>query len=316
MHRQRMIQKKKIVATSSVPLSVPKKMVATYKKNMKTATGNSPYQRLFLFAGDQKIEHLNEDFYGPTIPEECGNPEHLFAIASQSRIGVFATQLGLIARYGAAYPKINYVVKMNAKTNIIPTTQQDPLSLALCSIEQVIAFKKQTGLNIIGIGYTIYPGSEHEATMFAEAAHLIHQAHKHGLIAVVWSYPRGKAVRNERDPNLIAGAAGIGVCLGADFIKVNPPLGSSAKERAELLKQATQAAGVSGIVCSGGSSQDSKKFLEEVYQQLHTGDARGVAIGRNIHQKKLPAAIALCNAIAALVFDDSNVLTAQKLLKN
>ena len=75
------------------------------------------YGRLFLFAGDQKIEHLNEDFLGKDIPEECALPDNLFNIASQSRVGVFATQFGLISRYGAAYKNINYVVKLNSKTN-------------------------------------------------------------------------------------------------------------------------------------------------------------------------------------------------------
>lgn len=44
-----------------------------------------------LMAGEQKVEHLKEDFYGSGIALEDANPEHLFRIASQARIGVFAT---------------------------------------------------------------------------------------------------------------------------------------------------------------------------------------------------------------------------------
>ena len=43
------------------------------------------------------------------------------------------------------------------------------------------------------------------------------------MIAVVWIYPRGAAVKDEHDPHLIAGAAGLGCSLGADFVKVNYP---------------------------------------------------------------------------------------------
>ena len=43
------------------------------------------------------------------------------------------------------------------------------------------------------------------------------------LSLVLWIYPRGKAVPDEKDPDLIAGAAGVALCLGADFVKVNPP---------------------------------------------------------------------------------------------
>ena len=42
------------------PLSVPKNKVSEYKKNWQRATGKSG--KLLLFAGDQKLEHLNDDF--------------------------------------------------------------------------------------------------------------------------------------------------------------------------------------------------------------------------------------------------------------
>lgn len=298
-----------------IPLSVPTKAHDEYTKNYRAITQHSPTQRLLLFAGDQKIEHLNEDFYGKDIPQECGNPEHLFKIASQSRIGAFATQLGLITHYGKDYPDINYVVKLNAKTNLVPTSQMDPLSLALNTIDDVIKLKKNSKLNIVGVGYTLYPGSIHEAAMLTQAATIIQQAHEHGLVAILWSYPRGKAVSNERDAAVIAGAAGIGVCLGADFIKINPPTAQQKSTNAELLQQATQAAGRAGVICSGGSSQDPKTFLEELYKQLHVGNTRGAAVGRNIHQKSVKEAIAFCNALAAIVYDDADIKTALKLLK-
>jgi len=72
-----------------------------------------------LFAGDQKIEHLNDDFYGPGISPEDNDPEHLFRIASSAEIGCFATQMGLLARYGEDYPRVKYLVKLNSKTNVV-----------------------------------------------------------------------------------------------------------------------------------------------------------------------------------------------------
>ena len=100
---------------------VPLDVLANYKKeyisNYLRATQNSG--RLMLFAGDQKIEHLNDDFYGEGIPPEDNDPEHLFKIAQNAEIGVFATQLGLIARYGMSYPDLNYLVKMNSKSHLV-----------------------------------------------------------------------------------------------------------------------------------------------------------------------------------------------------
>ena len=41
--------------------------------------------------------------------------------------------------------------------------------------------------------------------MLTEAATFIRQAHELGMIAVVWMYPRGQAVADEKDPQLISG---------------------------------------------------------------------------------------------------------------
>ena len=80
----------------AIPLDVPQGMRDTYLANVQAATHGSG--RLMLFAGDQKVEHLNDDFYGPGIHRDDADPEHLFSIASRGKIGLFATHMGLIAR--------------------------------------------------------------------------------------------------------------------------------------------------------------------------------------------------------------------------
>ena len=121
-----------------VPLDVPKAAREEYIKNYLAITQKSG--RLMLFAGDQKIEHLNDDFYGKDIPLDDSDPEHMFRIASQAKIGVFATQLGLIARYGMDYKDVPYLVKLNSKTHLVKTAQDDPFSTQLYSIDQVAEF--------------------------------------------------------------------------------------------------------------------------------------------------------------------------------
>ena len=123
-----------------IPLTVPEATQEEYRNNYLKATASSG--RLFLFAGDQKIEHLNEDFYGGPACQDSVTPQHLFEIASHARIGVFATQLGLVARYAHAYPSINYVIKLNSKTNLVPHEQSDPISLMVNTVDQVIELKK------------------------------------------------------------------------------------------------------------------------------------------------------------------------------
>jgi fructose-bisphosphate aldolase / 6-deoxy-5-ketofructose 1-phosphate synthase len=275
----------------TIPSSVPKKMESVYKKNFKEATLNT--NKLFLFAGDQKIEHLNEDF-ADSLGFGNSDPEHLFQIASSSKIGVFAAHLGLVSRYGKKYKKIPYLIKLNGKSNIVKS--KDPLSKALWSVNDVIDFKKTSGLKILGVGYTLYLGSEYENEMMKEAAEITLAAHKNGLLSVLWIYPRGKNVKNEKSMELLSGAAGVGLCLGADFIKLNYPLGSSAKE-AKKFKEVVIAGGNSGIICSGGKKIEKKDFIKTIKNQINIAGARGCAIGRNMHQNKIEDAVKLAEKI-------------------
>ena len=291
-----------------VPGSVPAAKQSIFLENYRKATGTSG--RLFLFAGDQKVEHLNADFTGQGISPESADPRHLFEIASKSRVGVFATQLGLVARYGKEYPATRYVIKLNAKTNLVPMAQHEPMSHHWVTVDQVAAFAQSTGLDVVGVGMTVYLGSENESLMLAQAAQAVLQAHQHGLLAIIWMYPRGKAIKEERSAAIIAGAAGVAVCLGADFVKVNPPDPEGGRSSAELFAQAVKAAGNTKILCSGGIARDKRTFLEEIYNDIHVGGISGVAIGRNIHQKGLAEAIAFCDAIASVVCDDSDMNTA------
>lgn len=296
-----------------VPLDVPPAARETYLKNYMEITKGTG--RMMLFAGDQKVEHLNDDFFGEGIPADDNDPEHLFKIASTGNIGVFATQLGLIARYGMDYPDVPYLVKINSKSHLVKTKQMDPFSNQLYDIDQVVEFRENSGLKILGIGYTIYLGSEFEADMLNQAAQLIYNAHKHGLITVLWIYPRGAAVADEKDPHLIAGATGVGATLNADFVKVNYPKKEGEKSE-EVFKEAVQAAGRTKVVCAGGSSDEIEAFLKKLHNQIHISGAEGNATGRNIHQKSLDEAVRMCNAIYAITIEDASVEEALTLYQN
>ncbi len=297
----------------NIPADVPKNRVSQYKKNLKEATNGK--NRLMLFAGDQKVEHLNNDFYGKEIPLEDNSPEHMFQIASSAKIGVFATQFGLISRYGRDYNNVPYLVKLNSKTNLVPYEQQDPYSKAWLSVGDVVAFTKESGLDIKGVGYTVYLGGAYEHEMLTQAASIVHEAHKNGLLAVLWIYPKGKFIKDEHDGHLIAGAAGVGAALGADFVKLKVPYNKKGKFDAKLLREATMAAGRTGVLCEGGTKIDEKEFLTELYEQIHTGGSRGNGTGRNIHQRPLKEAVKMANAIYAITAEDATVKEALKLLK-
>ena len=293
-----------------VPMDVLPEARETYIDNYMKATQGTG--RLILFACDQKIEHLNKDFYGEGIDIADADPEHLFRIGSQGVCGVLAGQRGLIAQYAADYPDINYLVKMNSKTNLVSGKQDDPYSPQMYQLDAVLAMR-DAGVNVVGVGYTIYLGSEYESTMLAEAGELIAEAHANGLITVMWIYPRGKAVADEKSPETIAGAAGVAVCLGSDFVKVNPPHATDDKTQFENLAIASTAAGRCGLVCAGGSTVDAETFLTQLHNQIHIGGAKGNATGRNIHQRSLDEAVRLTKAISAITLADASVEEAMAI---
>ncbi|TAM97986.1 MAG: aldolase [Chitinophagaceae bacterium] len=296
---------------SYVPADVPHDKIATFKKNFNEATSETG--RLMLFAGDQKLEHLNNDFYGKGVSPDDANPQHLFQIASQAHIGVFATQLGLISRHALQYADIPYLIKLNSKTNVVSFQQKDPLSMAWFTVDQVVQFAENSGLKVLGVGYTVYPGSEYEVDMLKEAAQIVHQAHLLGLIAVLWIYPKGKAVKDEHDPHLIAGAAGVGACLGADFVKLKVPE-KDGEFSPEMMDEIVSAAGNTGVLCEGGTKEDETLFLTQLHDQIHLGGARGSGTGRNIHQRSLQDAVKMANAIHAITVENKTVKEAVNLL--
>ncbi|BFD24971.1 MAG: hypothetical protein JST_000289 [Candidatus Parcubacteria bacterium] len=289
-----------------VPLSVPLKKRADYRKNLHRATLGSG--RLLLFAGDQKVEHLNADFVGANVAAADASPEHLFQIAAAAPIGVFATQLGLIARYGSKYPKVPYLVKINGRSNLYKDYSAVS-NEAWWSVADVINFKEQSGLNILGVGYTIYLGGQDEDRMLKEAAQLVKDAHTHGLLAVIWMYPRGEKI-NENAIKTIAGGAGVAAALGADFVKTKYPYSKTPAATAKKFKEVVLAAGETKIICVGGSQQKAEDLLKQAWEQVNTAQAGGMAVGRNLHQRPLDEAVRLATALALIINHEATLAEA------
>jgi len=151
-----------------IPKDVPTEMHKTYLANLQTLLPKDG-SACILFAFDQKMEHPASDFIGTSIDESAADPVHAFTIATASPINAFATHLGLIAHYTEQFPGLTYIAKLNGKTNLFASEHGDPVSRQLWTIDDVLQLKK-SGANIVGIGYTVYLGSAHEAVMLAEAA--------------------------------------------------------------------------------------------------------------------------------------------------
>ena len=221
----------------------------------------------------------------------------------------------MISLYAQDHPDVPYLVKLNSKSHLVKTDQRDPISLAMWDMDDVMSLVSN-GINVVGIGYTIYIGSEYEHEMLTEAAQFIRQAHEEGMIAVVWMYPRGKAVADEKDPQLISGAAGVAACIGADFAKVNYPRAWEGMTQPESLKIAVESAGRCGIICSGGGTLPPQEFLQRLWDQINVSGCRGAATGRNIHQKSTEEAVRMTAACHAIISQGASVDDALDIFNN
>jgi len=104
----------------------------------------------------------------------------------------------------------------------------------------------------------------------------------------------------------------VAACLGSDFVKVNYPKKEGCESK-EIFKEAILAAGLTKVVCAGGSSDDAEVFLKRLHDQIHVSGASGNATGRNIHQKSLKDAIAMCDAIYTITVENAEVKEALKV---
>lgn len=224
--------------------------------------------KVMLLAYDQGFEHGPVDFNSENV-----DPSYIMKIAKNGHYTGVIFQEGLAAKYYERDCGVPLIVKLNGKTSFY---KDEPLSLQLCTVEKAVE------LGAIGVGYTIYVGSEHEEQMLVEFSRIEDEAHAKGLIVIAWMYPRGRKVEGkETDKNIVAYGARLGLELNADFVKV-PYTGD-----VEGFKWVVQCAGKTGVLAQGGSKEDWANLENEITGVMEAG-ARGVAIGRNVWQDPNP----------------------------
>lgn len=224
--------------------------------------------KVMLLAYDQGFEHGPTDFN-----EKSVDPNYILKIAQNGNFTGVVLQEGLVARYYKKEMGIPLIVKLNGKTSF---QGEEPLSLQLCTV------KKAAEMGAVGVGYTIYVGSQFEEQMMVEFSKIEDEAHERGMIVIAWMYPRGRKVAGrENDRDVVAYGARLALEMNADFVKV-PYTGD-----AESFSWAVRAAGKTGVLAQGGKKTDWVNLEEEVSGAMQAG-AAGIAIGRNVWQDENP----------------------------
>lgn len=227
--------------------------------------------RGLILAYDQGLEH------GPSVDFDDRNvdPSFVMDLAAKGGFTGVAFQKGVAERFYNG--KVPLIVKVNGKTSL---PKGEPISRQLCSVEYAVS------LGAKAVGYTVYAGSGFEAEMMSEFGRIQEDAHRRGIAAIAWVYPRGAAVQNDTSKETVAYAARLGLELGADAVKIKYTGDSTSFAWA-----VRSAAGVRVFMSGGPKAPTDEVFLEQVRGVIHAG-AAGLAVGRNVWQHKEPLAMA------------------------
>ena len=233
-----------------------------------------------LLAYDQGLEHgPSTDFNDKNI-----DPSFVMDLAVRGGFSGVIFQKGIAERFYDG--KVPLIVKVNGKSALV---KGDPVSRQVCSVEYAIS------LGAKGIGYTIYLGSELEATMFREFGRIQEEAHERGLPAIAWVYPRGAAIANDTAKEIVSYASRSALELGADAAKIkytgDPDSFSWAVKAG---------AGMKVFMSGGPKAPTDEAFLLQVQGAMDAG-ATGLAVGRNAWQNANP--LQMADSLRKVIFE-------------
>jgi class I fructose-bisphosphate aldolase len=269
--------------------------------------------KLVILPVDQGYEHGPARSFASNPP--AYDPHYLYQLALDAGLSGYAAPLGLLEQGADTYAgQLPTILKMNSANSLADGI---PNQAVTASVEDALR------LGCIGVGFTIYPGSDACHTMMEDLREIIREAKSYGLIAVVWSYPRGGKVSKDGETalDIVAYAAHMAALMGANLIKVKPPgdnldLDAAKKvyesqdiDRSTLaarIRHVMQCcfAGKRLVVFSGGAATGTEGFLDEI-RQIRDGGASGSIIGRNSFTRPKAEALALLDEVIKIYLDEA-----------
>ena len=257
--------------------------------------------KLIIYPVDQGFEHGPDRSF--SINPEAYDPHYHISFAIEAGMSAFAAPLGMIeSGYSTFSNKIPFILKCNSANSLTNIKDQ-----ALTG-----NVKDALRLNCIGVGFTIYPGSEFNFKLIEEACKLFREAKEAGLITVLWSYARGNiSKKGETAINVISYAAHMACLCGAHIVKVKLPTSyleedstkdvfiknniqiDSVVERVKIIKRSCFN-GRRIVVFSGGEAKNDTELLNEI-KSIKEGGGNGSIVGRNCFQRPRNKALELIN---------------------
>jgi class I fructose-bisphosphate aldolase len=301
------------------PIPVVRNLATLFQTGRLARTGY-----LSILPVDQGIEHSAAASFSKN--PAYFDPSKLVELALAAECSAIATTLGGLGAVARRYAhRIPFIVKLNHNEFLHYPNRYDQVMFG--------SVRQAADLGAIGVGATIYFGSDESDRQLVEVSSAFAEAHRLGLFTVLWCYLRNPAFRTaDADYHVAADLTGqanhIGVTIEADLIKQKLPENNGgytalAFGRTDPLvyEQLTTDhpidltrwqvlncyAGRIGLINSGGESKGADDLSEAVRTAVINKRAggTGLIVGRKAFQRPMKDGVELLHAVQDVFLDPS-----------
>ncbi len=309
----------RVFAASDRSPSVLRNLGTLYRHGRMGGTGY-----LSILPVDQGIEHSAAASFSKN--PLYFDPANLCELALAGDCSAIATTLGVLGAVSRRYVhRIPFIVKLNHNDFLHYPNTYDQVLFGTA--------RQAADLGAIGVGATIYFGSEQSDRQLHEVSTAFAEAHELGLFTVLWCYLRNPAfVKDGTDYHLSADLTGqanhLGVTIEADLIKQKQAENNGGyralgfgKTDPLVYEQLTTDhpidltrwqvvncyAGRIGLINSGGESKGESDLTQAVRTAVINKRAggQGLIVGRKSFQRPMSEGAALIQAIQDVYLDAS-----------
>ena len=265
---------------------------------------------------DQGIEHTASASFA--INPRYFDPENIIKLAIDGGCNAVVSTLGVLGSISRRYArKLPFIVKIN---------HNEVLSKPAISDQTMFAsVDRAWDMGAVGIGSTIYFGSQNSRRQIQETSEAFKYAHELGLVCVLWCYLRNKEefIKDGKDyhtaNDLESQANHLGVTIEADIIKqkistlnrgfldlnfgktdnlVYDKLATDHPLEWNRYQVANCYMGRAGLINSGGESggNDLQDAIKAAVINKRSG-GMGLILGRKAFKKPTPEGIKILNAV-------------------
>jgi len=279
---------------------------------------------LSILPVDQGIEHSGAASFAPN--PEYFDPARLCDLAIAADCNAIASTLGTLGSVSRRYVhRIPFIVKINHNDLLRYPNTFDQRMFA--SVQQA------ADLGAVGVGATIYFGSEGSIRQIEEVSKAFAEAHRLGMFTVLWTYLRNDAFKTAEDDyhvsaDLTGQANHLGVTIEADIIKQKQPENNGGYNAVHFGKTSPRVyselttdnpidltrwqvvncyAGRIGLINSGGEAKGANDLSGAVRTAVINKRAggQGLILGRKAFQRPIDEGASIVHSVQDVYLDSS-----------